>query len=61
MFEALARDGGNVDEFIGSVASSLTRTDEGHLMLAARGNLLSYGFEHDFCTPTEAMKAGKGE
>ena len=50
-----------MDEFIGPIAPSLTRTDQCDLMLAASCNLLSDGFEHDFGAAAEAMQAWKRE
>ena len=61
ILEMVARYGGEVDELVGSVASSLARTDQGDLMIAAQGDLLSDGLEYDLGPAAEAVQTRQRE
>ena len=61
MFEPLTRHGRYVDEIIGAVGACLTRTHHGHLVLAARRDLLGDRLEHHLGAAGEPVQAGKRE
>ena len=61
MLEPFPGDGGHVDKLVGAVAPRVARTDQRDLMLAAKGDLLSDGFEDDLGSATEAVKARQRE